>query len=184
MALLGATALGACSRTATTTSRPAGTPFSVTSLGSSYGIQARLEGSIAEQNRWVYLVVPEGTVRTYQLDRQDYWDLRLRAAVASCRERNVEIVSEGRASRLAPLLGLSRDSATIDTTMRRFRAPLELDVAIPPDVDPARSWVALVFEWPFQSVMATYTVHVNLPLNGSGTGWTDRAAESPRERCR
>jgi hypothetical protein len=157
--------------------------FTESSIGSSYGIQARFDGSIAVQDRWVYVVVPSGAVRTYQLDRQDYWDLRLRAGVASCTSRQFDIVSEGRAARLAPLLGLSRDAATLDTTTRALRDTLRLDVGVPAGTDLARSWVALIFEWPFQNVMATYTVHTNTPLNGSSP-WTGRAATLPGERCR
>jgi hypothetical protein len=175
----------ACGGTRATRQLPgAGTPFSISSIGSSYGIQARLEGSIAIRDRWVHVVAPVGAVRTYQLDRQDYWDLRLRAAIASCVSREFEIVSEGRAARLAPLLGLSRDSATLDTATRVMRGALRLDVGIPAGTDLARSWIALVFEWPFQSVMATYTIHTNLPLSGAVRGWSGRAAESPGERCR
>lgn len=158
--------------------------FRVSSIGSSYGIQARFDGTIAAQDRWIYIVVPSGAVRTYQLDRQDYWDLRLRAGVASCASRNFEIVSEGRAARLAPLLGLSRDAATLDTTTRALRDTLRLDVGVPAGTDLARSWIALIFEWPFQSVMATYTVHTNAPLDGASAPWTGMAATVPGERCR
>lgn len=166
--------------------RPAGegVPFRVSSIGSSYGIQARFDGTITAQDRWIYIVVLSGAVRTYQLDRQDYWDLRLRAGVASCASRNFEIVSEGRAARLAPLLGLSRDAATLDTTTRALRDTLRLDVGVPAGTDLAKSWIALIFEWPFQSVMATYTVHTNVPLNGASASWTGMAATVPGERCR
>ena len=174
----------ACRSNPATGTPGGGTPFTVSTLGTGYGIQAQLQGALAIQNRWVYVVVPRGSVRTYQRDRQDYWDLRVRAAIATCRPNGVEIASEGRAERLAPLLGLARDSATLDTTMRAFRDTLRLDVAVPPGIDPARSWTALMFEWPFQNVLATYTVHVNLPLNGSSRAWTGLAAESARERCR
>lgn len=158
-------------------------PFVVSSLGSSSGIQARLDGSIIVRDGWVYVVVPRGAVRTYQLDRQEYWDLRLRAGVATCQGRETEVISEGRAARLAPALGLSRDSAYLDTTIRQFRDTLRLDVGVPPNTDLVRSWIALIFEWPFQNVMATYTVHTNVPLN-NGDAWTGREAENPGARCR
>ena len=160
-----------------------GTRFTASSLGSVYGIQARFEGSIAVQDRWVYVVVPTGAVRTYQRDRQDYWDLRLRAGIAACASGAFEIVSEGRPARLAPLLGLSREAATLDTTTRAFRDTLRLDVGAPPGIDLAKSWVVLIFEWPFQNVLATYTVHTNVPLD-EGRPWVDRQVDSPGERCR
>lgn len=162
----------------------AGVPFSVSSIRSSYGIQARLDGTIAVGDRWIYIVAPAGAVRTYQLDRQDYWDLRMRAGLASCTSRDFEIVSEGRAARLAPLLGLARDSATLDTTTRAFRDTLRLDVGVPAGTDLAKSWIVLIFEWPFQSVMATYTVDTNTPLDGVSGPWTGMAATVPGERCR
>lgn len=173
-----------CRATSTGSVSPDGrVPFSVSSIRTSYGIQGRLTGTIAVQDRWVYLVVPVGAVRTYQLDRQEYWDLRLRAGLASCKPRGFEIVSEGRAARLAPLLGLSRDAATLDTTTREFRDTLRLDVGVPAGTDLGRSWIALTFEWPFQNVLATYTIHTNVPLNGDGP-WTGREADAPGERCR
>ena len=177
--------LTGCRATSTGTVSPdGGVPFSVSSIRSSYGIQGRFTGTIAVQDRWVYVVVPTGAVRTYQLDRQDYWDLRLRAGLASCKPGGFEIISEGRAARLAPLLGLSRDAATLDTTTRAFRDTLRLDVGIPAGTDPGRSWIALTFEWPFQNVMATYTIHTNVPLNGRDGPWTGREADAPGERCR
>lgn len=160
-----------------------GAPFAISSIGSSYGIQARFEGLIAVQDRWIHVVVPTGAVRTYQRDRQDYWDLRLRAGVVSCVAREFETVSEGRAARLAPLLGLSREAAMLDTTTRALRDTLRLDVGIPPGTDLAKSWVVLIFEWPFQSVMATYTVHTNVPLDEASRPWVGRQADNPVERC-
>ena len=161
-----------------------GVPFSVSSIRSSYGIQGSFTGTIAVQDRWVYIVVPTGALRTYQRDRQDYWDLRLRAGLATCTSSGFDIVSEGRAARLAPLLGLSRDAATLDTTTRAFRDTLRLDVAVPGGTDLGRSWIALVFEWPFQNVLATYTIHTNVPLNGRDGPWTGRESDTPGERCR
>lgn len=178
-------ASGACGAArANTAPIGAGKPFSVTSFRGSPGIQVRLEGSLAVQDRWVYLTAPGGAVRTYQLDRQDYWDLRVRAAVASCTGREFDVVSEGRAVRLAPLLGLARDSARLDTAQRAFRDTLRLDVGIPPGTELARSWIALIFEWPFENVMATYTMHTNVPLDVSYGPWTGRAVDLLGDRCR
>ena len=160
-----------------------GRPFSLSSFGGSVGIQVRLEGRIVAQDRWVYLTAPRGTVRTYQLDRQDYWDLRVRAAVAACKGTRFEVVSEGRAARLAPLLGLSRDAARLDTAQRAFRDTLRLDVGVPPGTDLARSWIALIFEWPFESVMATYTMHTDVPLDASYGPWPSRSVDAPGQRC-
>ena len=168
---------------ARTASVGAGKPFSLSSFGSSLGIQGRLEGSITVQDRWAYVTAPRGAIRTYQLDRQDYWDLRVRAGVASCKGRDFEIVSEGRAVRLAPLLGLARDSARLDTAQRAFRDTLRLDVGAPPGTELARSWIALIFEWPFENVMATYILHTNVPLDPSYGPWSGRAVDSPNDRC-
>ena len=161
----------------------AGKPFSLSSFRGSVGIQARLEGTIIVQDRWAY-VTGLGAVRTYQLDRQDYWDLRVRAGVATCKGRDVEITSEGRAVRLAPLLGLARDSARLDTAQRMLRDTLQLDVGVPPATELARSWIALIFEWPFENVMATYTVHTNVPLDFSYGPWTGLAVDRLGDRCR
>jgi hypothetical protein len=177
-------ALGCAGVRARTDSPGEGRPFSISSFGGSVGIQVRMQGTIAVQDRWVYVVAPRGSVRTYQLDRQDYWDLRVRAAVASCKGRDFDVVSEGRAARVATLLGLSRDAARLDTAQRAFRDTLRLDVGLPPGTDLARSWIALIFEWPFENVMATYTMHVNLPLDASFGPWTGRAVDSQGERCR
>ena len=178
-------ALPACGGARARTSGPgAGRPFSISSFGGSPGIQVRMQGSIAVQDHWVYVAAPRGSVRTYQLDRQDYWDLRVRAAVTTCQGRDFDVISEGRAARLAPLLGLSRDAARLDTAQRAFQDTLRLDVGAPPGTDLARSWIALIFEWPFESVMATYTMHTNLPLDPSFGPWTGLAVESPGERCR
>jgi hypothetical protein len=156
----------------------------VSSFGGTPGIQVRLTGSLVVQNGWIYVTAPEGAVRTYQLDRQDYWDLRVRAGVASCNGRDFTVVSEGRAARLAPLLGLSQDSARLDATPRVFHDTLRLDVGAPPGTDLAKSWIALIFEWPFENLMATYISHTNLPLDESFGPWEARAVENPALRCR
>jgi hypothetical protein len=159
-------------------------PFSISTIRSSYGIQARLEGSVALRQGWLYVSAPNGAVRTYQVDRQDYWDLRVRAGIASCVNRSVEVTSEGRAARVATLLGLSRDAAYLDTTTRAFKDTLRLDVGVPPGTDLARSWLAFIFEWPFEGVLATYTVHSDIPLDPRADRWTGRQASIEGERCR
>ena len=161
-----------------------GRPFSISTIRSSYGIQARLEGSVALRDGWLYVIAPRGAVRTYQVDRQDYWDLRVRAGIASCTGRDFEVKSEGRAARVATLLGLSRDAAFLDTTTRAFKDTLRLDVGVPPGTDPARAWVAFIFEWPFEGVLATYTVHSDIPLDPRSDRWTGRQADIIGERCR
>ena len=160
-----------------------GVPFLISSYGGAQGVQGRLEGTIGLGERWLYLTATAGEIRTFQLDRQDYWDLRPRAAIVTCRGRDVEIASEGRAIRLLPLLGLSRDSSLIDTTSRALQGTLRLDVGVPPGLNAARSWVAVVFEWPFQNLMATYTLHTNVPAATAVRPWTGRQQESPAQRC-
>jgi hypothetical protein len=123
-------------------------------------------------------------VKTFQRDRQDYWDLRLRAGLASCKGRQFEIVSEGRAVRIAPLLGLSPDAAFLDTTTIAFKDTLRLDVGVPAGTDLAHSWIALVFEWPVAGALATYELHTNVPLNEGAPPWSGRQADLPSERCR
>jgi hypothetical protein len=79
---------------------------------------------------------------------------------------------------------LSGDAATLDTTTRALRDTLRLDVAIPAGTDLAKSWIVLIFEWPFQSVMATYMMDTNVPLDVKFGPWTGREEQSPDERCR
>ena len=153
-------------------------------MRSQYGVQGRFEGTIAIGDRWVYLVAPTGGLKTFQVDRQDYWDLRLRAGLVSCKERHFEVVSEGRATRLLPLLGLSPDAAYLDTTTIAIKHTLRLDVAVPPGTDMSHSWVALIFEWPVGGALATYELHTNVPLNDGAPPWSGRQADLPSERCR
>ena len=163
--------------------RSQGKPFAASSIRSQYGVQGRMEGTIEVADRWVYIVAPVGAVKTYQVDRQDYWDLRMRAGLVSCKRRDIEIVSEGRASRIMPLLGLSPDAAYLDTTTITFKDTLRLDVGIPAGTDLAHSWIALVFEWPVAGALATYELHTNVPLNDAAP-WSGRQAAIPAERCR
>ena len=69
-----ATACGGARRSAL--SPVAGRPFSISTIRSSYGIQARIEGTFTLRDGWLYIAAPHGAVRTYQVDRQDYWDRR------------------------------------------------------------------------------------------------------------
>ena len=54
----------------------------------------------------------------------------------------------------------------------------------PPGTDLARSWIAFIFEWPFEGVLATYTVHAEIPLDSRSGPWTGRQAITPPARCR
>jgi len=161
-----------------------GKPFSASSLRSQFGIQGSFEGTISMGDRWIYVVAPVGGVKTWQVDRQDYWDLRLRAGLVSCKQRQFEVVSEGRATRLLPLLGLSPDAAYLDTTTITLKDTLRLDVGIPAGTDLSHSWIALVFEWPVAGALATYELHTNVPLNDGAPPWSGRQASNPSERCR
>jgi hypothetical protein len=183
--VLAALVAGACGGARRGTQSPmTGRPFSISTIRSSYGIQAQLEGSIAMRDGWLYVIAARGAVRTYQVDRQDYWDLRVRAGVASCAGRSFDVISEGRAARVATLLGLSRDAAFLDTTTRAFRDTLRLDVGVPPGTDLARSWTAFIFEWPFEGVLATYTVHSDVPLDPRSAPWTGQESRNVGDRCR
>lgn len=142
--------------------------FTASSLGTQYGIQGSFGGTVVRRGEWLYVTVPTGAVRTFQRDRQEHWDLRLRAAVAACTgPRQWEIVSESRAVRVAPLLGLTQDGAYLDTTLLRFKDTARVDVGIPPGVSLRRSWLALIVEWPIQNGLATYPLHSNMMLDGS-----------------
>jgi hypothetical protein len=116
------------------------------------------------------VMVRSGTVKTFQRDPRFIWDVRLRASLASCHDKgDWPIDSESRAVRLMPALGLDGTGATVDTTTRALRDTLRFAVALPPGNDPARSWLAFVFEWPFENVLATYVMHTNAPLNGGAS---------------
>lgn len=138
--------------------RPAVRPVSATSMSTIYGIQLDLRGSVAVRDGWVYLDIPAGAARTYQ-GRASAWDLVVRAGIASCSGPGEgSLIAEGRAGRIAPLVGLTRDSADLDTIPRTFVAPLRLDVGIPPGVDPTRSWVTLDVSWPVEATIASYSL--------------------------
>ena len=65
-----------------------------------------------------------------------------------------------------------------------MRDTLRMDVGVPPGTELARAWIALIFEWPFENVMATYAVHTNLPLDFSYGPWTGVAVHRLDDRCR
>jgi hypothetical protein len=162
LVVLGAAALEtACSRSGF--SRPGGNvavvlPVAATSMSTVYGIQLGLRGSAVVRDGWVYVDIPDGSARTYQ-GRATAWDLLVRAGIATCDGRNESrLIAEGRAARIAPLVGLTRDNPELDTVTRKFTAPLHVEVGIPPGTDLDRSWVTIEVSWPIESVIASYSV--------------------------
>jgi len=160
MSSLGAVTIG-CSRAGaprTGDISPVVLPVVATSMSTVYGIQLDLRGSAAVRDGWVYMQVPAGAARTYQ-GRANAWDLVVRAGIATCSGRGgVRLISEGRAARVAPLVGLTPDNAELDTVTRTFAAPLSLDVGIPPGTDLQRSWMTIEVSWPIESVIASYSL--------------------------
>jgi hypothetical protein len=133
-------------------------PVVATSMSTVYGIQLDLRGSAAVRDAWVYVDIPAGSARTYQ-GRANAWDLVVRAGIATCSGRDgSQLIAEGRATRIAPLVGLTRDDAELDTVTRKFAAPLRLDVGIPPGTDLQRSWMTIEVSWPIESVIASYSL--------------------------
>jgi hypothetical protein len=127
-------------------------------MSSVYGIQLDLRGSADVREGWVYVNIPAGAARTYQ-GRANAWDLVVRAGIATCDGRGgSRLIAEGRAVRVAPLVGLTPDNAELDTVTRRFTAPLSLDVGIPPGTDVQRSWMTIEVSWPIESVIASYSL--------------------------
>lgn len=157
-------------------------PISASSMPSGYGIQLRLEGSAVVRDDWLYLVVPTGSVRTFQ-GTADAWDLMIRAGVATCTGKGTwQVVSESRAARIAPLVGLTRDSAVLDTTIRAFSDTLHLDLGVPRGTKMERAWLTFEVAWPIQSVLAEYTLSTGAALTTSGERWN--AARTAANRCR
>lgn len=133
-------------------------PVVATSMSTVYGIQLDLRGSASLRDGWVYVDVPAGAARTYQ-GRANAWDLVVRAGIATCSGRGgSRLIAEGRAARIAPLVGLTPDNAELDTVTRKFAAPLALDVGIPPGTDLQRSWMTIEVSWPIESVIASYSL--------------------------
>jgi hypothetical protein len=155
-------------------------PFAASSMPSGYGIQVRLEGSATVRDDWLYVVVPTGSVRTYQ-GTADAWDLMVRAGLATCTDKGAwRIVSESRAVRIAPLIGMTRDDAMLDTTVRAFKDTLRLDLGVPRTTTLDRSWLTFELAWPIQSVLARYT----LSANGTLTPVSERTdAKRPSAVC-
>jgi hypothetical protein len=142
-------------------------PVSASSLRSAYGVQLRLDGRAVLRDGWLYVELRSGSVRTYQ-GTTDAWDLAVRAGLAACDGKGGwKLVSESRAARIAPLIGLSRDSATIDTTLRAFADTLRLDLGVPRGVQMDRTWLTVEVAWPIQSVIADYTLTASGQLTGS-----------------
>lgn len=150
-----------CSRPGTSRAgeiRPVVLPVAATSMSTVYGIQLDLRGSATVHDGWVHVEIPVGAARTYQ-GRANAWDLVVRAGIATCSGRGgSQLIAEGRAARLAPLVGLTRDNAELDTVTRKFAAPLRVDVGIPPGTDLERSWMTIEVSWPIESVIASYSL--------------------------
>lgn len=157
-------------------------PVVTGAMPSAYGIQIRLEGSAALRDGWLYVVVPKGAVRTYQ-GTAPAWDLMLRAGLAACMgDHEPALVSESRAARIAPLIGLTRDSSMLDTTTRVFKDTLRLDLGVPRGIDLERSWVTFELSWPIESVLATYTLPTAATLGRSSPD--EEAKRMAGSRCR
>lgn len=150
--------------------RPAVLPVAATSMSTIYGIQLDLRGSVAMRDGWVYVDLPTGAAKTYQ-GRASAWDLVVRAGIATCSgPREGRLIAEGRAGRIAPLVGLTRDNADLDTIARTFTAPLRLDVGIPPGTDLSRSWVTLDVSWPVEATIASYKLTATDALATADSG--------------
>jgi hypothetical protein len=157
-------------------------PVTASSMPSGYGIQLRLEGSAAMRDDWLYLELPVGSVRTFQ-GTADAWDLMIRAGLATCTGRGEwQLVSESRAARIAPLVGLTRDSAVLDTTIRAFSDTLRLNLGVPRGTNMEQAWLTFEIAWPFQSVLAEYTVATGATLTASSERWD--AARTADKLCR
>ncbi|HEX5436657.1 MAG TPA: hypothetical protein VFW98_05840 [Gemmatimonadaceae bacterium] len=154
--------------------------FAASSMPSAYGIQMRLEGSAAVRGDWLYIVVPTGLVRTYQ-GTADAWDLMLRAGLATCSGTGKwRLVSESRAARIAPLVGLTREHAMLDTTVRAFNDTLRLDLGVPQGTKLDRAWLTFELAWPIEGVLATYTLPGNSSLATPTRRW-ETGAQRPAD---
>lgn len=191
MSLVGISWVAGC---ASARGRPPGVPvpigtFSVTSLRSAYGIQGVLNGSLVRRDEWILVTIDSGAIRTQQADPAPVWGLRLRAGLAACTpDGNWEVASESRALRVAPLVGIISRDEILDASLRPLRAGARFDVAVPPGTRFDRSWLVIVFEWPFENEFATYSLEVNVPLDGTGRreGGARAAMSAPasmRLRC-
>lgn len=157
-------------------------PFAASSIPSAYGIQLRLEGSVVERDGWLYVVVPTGSVRTYQ-GTAEVWDLMVRAGLAVCDGRGEpRLISESRAVRIAPLVGFTRDSAVLDTTVRVLTDTLRLDLGVPAGTKLDRAWLTFEPAWPIGGALATYTIPARAALTPSGRQTGTHQPADPR--CR
>lgn len=163
---------------------PAPIPFAASSMPSVYGVQTRIEGSVVIRDDWLYIVVPTGSVRTYQGTTQA-WDLMLRAGLATCAGNgHWRLVSESRAARIAPLVGLTPDSAVLDTTRRTFRDTLRLDLGVPRGTRLDRAWLTFELAWPIGGALATYTVPASAVLAPSDKPWSASRRRPADVLCR
>lgn len=138
--------------------RPVPLPVVARSMSTIYGIQVDLRGSATIRDGWVYVNIPTGAARTYQ-GRASAWDLFVRAGVGTCSaDGHGILIAEGRAARLAPVIGLSRDNDQLDTIPRTLTMPLQLDVGIPPGTDLNRSWLTIDVAWPIEAAIASYSL--------------------------
>ena len=179
---LGAMAIGCRSTGAPHTGAlsPVVLPVVATSMSTVYGIQLDLRGSAAVRDGWVFMTIPVGATRTYQ-GRANAWDLVVRAGIATCSGRGgVRLIAEGRAARVAPLVGLTPDNAELDTVTRTFTAPLSLDVGIPPGTDLQRSWMTIEVSWPIESVIASYSLAATSGLVGGAPDLVPEISTSAR----
>lgn len=71
---------------------------------------------------------------------------------------------------VAPLVGITSRDAILDAKVRPLGTGARFDLPIPPVTRINRSWVVLTFEWPFESEFASYSLEVDLPLDGGGSG--------------
>jgi hypothetical protein len=91
-------------------------------------------------------------------DHQLFDDSSGAGIATGCGPRQGPLIAEGRAARIAPLVGLTRDRVELDTVARTFATPLRLEVEIPPGTDLGRSWMTIEVSWPIEAVIASYSL--------------------------
>lgn len=156
LVLLPVVATGCALHRAVVADSPAPVSLAGSSLGTTYGIQMRADGAATWRDGWLTLALPSGAVRTYQ-GTAPAWDLMLRVGLATCTGPGTwEVVSESRADRIAPAVGMTRDNSLLDTTLHFVRDTLRFQLGVPPKVDPRRSWIVFDLAWPVESVLAEY----------------------------
>ena len=164
--------------------------FAVSSMPSGYGIQGRFRGSVTRHADWVTVTITGGAIRTQQGDPRPVWDLRLRAALATCaRGSEWLVVSESPAIRLAPAARVPQTEGIVDTTTHELQDTLRLAVAIPPDVSPVQARLVLRLEWPFENLFASYELATDVALAEQPVGLrlverpTGRGPRRQEDRC-